>query len=591
MTHDFDHQKTMLRRDSTENQSTVTNQIIRLKPTTSDTGVPPSTQLRKAVFGGSLKYISGALCFLAAFAAAQMVWAEDRPPHPEIRLVRQGLRGEEAISALGTNLSQVALHIRKTPGELRELFRRDKGARLDDRGRVFYVCEGIVAPVVSGQTNLNDTTPSALLPLDQTFLLHSKLGSLKVIFLDFDGHTLSGNGWTASYNGGANIVAPPWDTDGNPAVFGNAERTAIQQIWLRVAEDYAAFDVDVTTEFPGETAMNRIDSFDSRYGTRALVSPIGYVFGNPGGIAFIGSFDDIGSFNKPALIFPENLGNSEKNIAEAISHEVGHNLGLSHDGVVGGTEYYTGQGNWAPIMGLGYNRPITQWSRGEYANANNTQDDLVVITQNGLVNRTDDFGSTLATATALLGNNITNTGIIGRNDVDFFSVQTGAGTAQITVTPWERGANLHLRVSLYNSAGTVITNREEIDSFNGVRAVAFNAPVSAGDNFVSIEGIGSGNPFTTGYSAYASQGSYTLTLTLPAGVSAPATVALNFYPGLTVTGSVGLNYRVEYADALTPNTWVTLTNFNPLPASPIFVLDPTPGTLARRSYRSLLLLP
>ena len=56
-----------------------------------------------------------------------------------------------------------------------------------------------------------------------------------------------------------------------------------------------------------------------------------------------------------------------------------------------------------------------------------------------------------------------------------------------------------------------------------------------------------------------------------------------------MTGTVGLKYRVEYATALTPNTWLTLTNLNPLSASPFFVLDPTPGTLASRFYRTVIL--
>jgi hypothetical protein len=72
-------------------------------------------------------------------------------------------------------------------------------------------------------------------------------------------------------------------------------------------------------------------------------------------------------------------------------------------------------------------------------------------------------------------------------------------------------------------------------------------------------------------------------------VGAAGQLALNIYPGMFLTGTVGLKYRVEYANALTPNTWVTLTNFTPLPASPIFVLDPTPGTLTSRFYRSVLL--
>jgi predicted Zn-dependent protease len=43
-------------------------------------------------------------------------------------------------------------------------------------------------------------------------------------------------------------------------------------------------------------------------------------------------------------------------IWEAASHELGHTLGLLHDGVApnpgnpAGTPYFWGQGNWAPIM-------------------------------------------------------------------------------------------------------------------------------------------------------------------------------------------------------------------------------------------------
>ena len=46
---------------------------------------------------------------------------------------------------------------------------------------------------------------------------------------------------------------------------------------------------------------------------------------------------------------------------EAASHEAGHNLGLSHDGTRK-TGYYAGHGDWAPIMGVGYYREVSQWS-------------------------------------------------------------------------------------------------------------------------------------------------------------------------------------------------------------------------------------
>ncbi|MGC3958955.1 MAG: zinc-dependent metalloprotease family protein [Verrucomicrobiota bacterium] len=466
-----------------------------------------------------------------------------RPALPELR-VRGGVRGEEAIQALGNRLPEVAAHYRKTEDELRGMLHRDKSLRLDVQGRLNYACEGMIAPVVSGAGE-ETILPAALAPLTDTFLLHSKPDSNRKIYLDFDGHTLITNAWTASYNGGTNIVAPPWNIEGSDSDFSDAERTLIQRVWLRVAEDFASFDVDVTTEYPGEAALTRANAGDQVYGIRALVSAISSYFGNYGGIAYVGVFDNTGDYNKPALIFPEKLSNNEKNIAEAISHEVGHTLGLSHDGISGGTEYYAGQNNWAPIMGVGYSKPIVQWSRGEYANANNTQNDLNVIQANGLSYRADDVGSTIATATVLNGLNVTNVGILERtNDVDFFSVQSLGGAATFTVTPWERGANVHFQLAVYDSAGTLLTNRQVADTTSGVMPVAINCTLAAGTFYVSVEGVGSGDPVTTGYSDYGSLGNYTFTASLPAPISvaaSPTNLAL-----IVVTNRLQLSWPADH---------------------------------------------
>ncbi len=441
---------------------------------------------------------------------------------PELH-IRGGAHGEEAIRALGDRLPEVAAHYHKSEAELRGLLRRDRSLRLDPQGRLHYCCDGLVVPAAGGETNVMGTA-AALFEASQTFLLHSRSNSNRKIFLDFDGHTLAGNAWTTDYNGGANIIAPPWDMDGDSANFNSTERTIIQQIWLRVAEDYAAFDVDVTTEFPGEAALTRSSVGDQAYGMRVLISPISSYIITAGGIAYVGVFDAFGNYNKPALVFPEWLNNSEKSIAEAISHEVGHTLGLSHDGVSGGDAYYSGQGNWAPIMGVGYSKPIVQWSRGEYANANNTENDLNVIQANGLAYRTDDVGNTIATAKVLSGLNVTNVGILERtDDVDFFSVQSLGGTATFTVTPWERGANVHFRLALHDAAGTLLTNREVADTSGGVQAVAINRVLAAGTFYVSVEGVGSGNALTTGYSDYGCLGNYTFTAVLPAPITVAAT--------------------------------------------------------------------
>ncbi len=68
---------------------------------------------------------------------------------------------------------------------------------------------------------------------------------------------------------------------------------------------------------------------------RVLISPISSYVGPYGGVAYIGVFDAIGDYYKPALVFPERLANGEKYIGEASSHENGHTLGLFHDGVTG----------------------------------------------------------------------------------------------------------------------------------------------------------------------------------------------------------------------------------------------------------------
>jgi hypothetical protein len=43
--------------------------------------------------------------------------------------------------------------------------------------------------------------------------------------------------------------------------------TQIQYIWQRVAEDFAPFDVDVTTQAPAPEALTRASSTDTVFGT------------------------------------------------------------------------------------------------------------------------------------------------------------------------------------------------------------------------------------------------------------------------------------------------------------------------------------
>jgi autotransporter-associated beta strand protein len=438
----------------------------------------------------------------------------DLPPgFPLVQLPAKA-KGEAAIQALGNKLPAIAAFYRVSEQQLKNLLRRDKTLWVDPRGQLFYVCDWEVDPKNIVPTQ-NVVTPLALVaPYDKTFTLHSRPGASKIIYLDFDGHDASATSW------GTDAIARPFDTDGNPSSFSNSERDVIQNAWQYVAEDFSIYDVDVTTEDPGVEALRKANTSDANYGIRVVIGGSSSDwYGSAGGVAYVGSFDS--SSDLPCWVFPKSLADNAKYIGEAISHETGHTLSLNHDGKdLNGvhTEYYSGQGNWAPIMGVGYYEPISQWSRGEYANANNLQDDLTAMLSRGISYRSDDHGNTNATATPLVGILFSTNGVIERtNDLDFFSFQTGAGKVSLTATPWALGPNLHLYLSLYDGTGTLITSTNSTDTSSGVQPVTLTATVPTGTYYLCVDGIGDGAPSTNGYSDFGSLGQYTITGTLPAG--------------------------------------------------------------------------
>ncbi len=441
-------------------------------------------------------------------------------------------------------------------------------------------------------TSQGPTTVTAVTSLSNTFLLHSNPFATKTIYLDFNGHILPANtGWTNSKNGGNAINAPAWSMDADNTTFSDAELIRIQAIWQRVAEDFAPFDVNVTTEFRGEEYLTRSSSSDQVYGMRALISPISSYFGSYGGIAYLDVFDNIGDAYKPALVFPENLGpNSEKYIAEAISHEIGHTLGLDHDGTA--TQgYYSGHGSgatgWASIMGVGYYQPLSQWSKGEYSGASQTQDDLSIITtNNGFGYRSDNAGNNALTLNdlGLLGQNASNPslmnvsqfGIIERSsDQDWFRFTTGTGAINLTIQSitqaWINNAgsfateyltqpngasNLDIWAGIYGSDGTtLIAQSNPTDLLN---ASFTNLFLNAGTYYVAIDGVGKGD-LITGYSDYGSLGQYAITGTIIGnGMTVTPTAGLT-----TTEGGGTATFTVVLNTAPTADVVITLSSSNP----------------------------
>lgn len=454
------------------------------------------------------------------------------PAHGPSQLLPERMRGESAIQAIGARLPDVAAANRMSVDELRRSLRADDQLWVDPTGALLFVDE-MLAIDDHDHDHDDEHGHEAALPADgattpafgdiapsDAFALHSRPGAERVIYLDFDGHDPKGSIWKDQ------SVAPPYDTDGAPSTFSDAERRVIIDVWRHVAEDFAPFAVNVTTQDPGIDAIRRTDLNDRLFGTRVAVTsgPTGNCTsaGGCGGVAYLSVFDRHGKqtdgrwthdLYQPAWVYSK--GTNAKYIAEAASHEAGHNLGLSHDGGTG-TGYYQGHNGWAPIMGVGYYQPVTQWSKGEYAGATEKQDDLAVMVSLGAPLAADDHGNTPATATLLSGTSIDVQGVIGTAaDVDAFRLDAGAGTLSLHAAPVGVGANLDIGLTLLDAAGAAVHTANPAGL-----AAGLDLSVAAGTYTLLVDGVGTGDP-TTGYSDYASLGRYRLTGSVPATTVTP----------------------------------------------------------------------
>ena len=129
----------------------------------------------------------------------------------------------------------------------------DDTAEIDTNDRLLYVETGFGAgPEATGPIPAEriPATPDAsgigspqFITFTDTFALHSKPGSTKTLYLDFDGVTTVGTYWNQRV-GIPSRTSPPYDSDGNPAQFSSTELANIQAIWDSVSEDFMPFDVD-----------------------------------------------------------------------------------------------------------------------------------------------------------------------------------------------------------------------------------------------------------------------------------------------------------------------------------------------------------
>jgi hypothetical protein len=350
------------------------------------------------------------------------------------------------------------------------------------------LCVNYASPAVAAVEEAPQTHPTNIpIPSYQTIIpLQSLPGATGVIYLDFDGEKGPFPGW-GNY-------------DAEPAIANNSQ---VFEVWRRVVEDFQGFTLNITTD------RAVFDAAPEGRRQHVLISPTNSAAPTAGGVAYIGSY------NWPGDTVCWAFYSTGKTAAEVISHEVGHTLGLSHDGrIIPNEGYYAGHGDgitgWAPIMGVGYYKNLTQWSKGEYANASNTEDDLSIIVSNNDVDyRDDDVGETLASARYLeiaANDSVSNEGIIeSTGDVDAFRFTTTGGLAALTFHAALTGPNLDILAELVDvGTGTVVAESNP----DQVVTASISQTLAAGEYLLRVRGVGRGDPQDIGYTDYGSLGTY-----------------------------------------------------------------------------------
>jgi len=447
-----------------------------------------------------------------------------------------------------------------------------------------------------------DVQPLAqVAPLTDTFTLHSKPGSAHTVFLDFGdfgAFDLTGTWWNSSYG-----VVPQQVHGWSPPGLTTAQRqTAIQQIWATVAEDYAPFDVDVTTEDPGSSALSYSGPDDTRFGTRVLITDDPDTATSPwtaicasscGGWSGIGTSTYAVPSGTTAdgtpyspdyydtdLVFANALSDNARYIGDAAAHESGHTFGLTHQGfTANGTtnDYYTGTTLWAPIMGASYTAAVAGWAHGEYPTASNQQDELSTITS-FLGLRADEAGDTAATAGSLLDlltvMGRTGVGVIGPNDADWYALNACTGTATISAKPAPTDPDLDIHLSVVDASGTVVASDDPATTASEVHTPVPNkpawytisyqpsgmdasvtTPLTAGPYYVVVRGGGSGaggaDEPVDGFTGYGSVGTYTVSVSgcseSSTAPSAPTALTLTAASGASTASGATLAWDAPVA--------------------------------------------
>ncbi len=323
-------------------------------------------------------------------------------------------------------------------------------------------------------------------------MLNSFSSAPTAIYLDFDGDASGSNPYSA--------VVDPYSEDTDGTTFNTSEQRNIYEAWREVASYFSIFDINVTTVQPP-----------------AATPKAWLAVGNniSGGYSYVG-------------VFPNTTPESWNNAGDArtrvsgLAHELGHNFGLQHQSTYDQwgvkTAEYAGSVDalHGPIMGIDYSGTIHKFFLGHNATSTGVttlQDDIAIIAAKiktyqapgGDGFRTDDFGNSIATASALPTSGAAqwSSAIIERmGDVDAFSFTSAGGAYALSAAP-DAPSGVDLKLEVYAADGTLIAAN---DGLNNVQELSMN--LAAGTYYALVSSHGN----------YGDIGSYFMSVSaLPAG--------------------------------------------------------------------------
>lgn len=369
--------------------------------------------------------------------------------------------------------------------------------------------------------------------------LSSLPGATRSLYLDFDGDfqtTWTRTDSNQTYN---NVNAGQFDLD-NTLGFSNAEASAMQKIWETVAEDYAPFNINVTTVVPPSFAngaavrvvMGGQFTAQLRTGPSTTINISGnrFIADNTGNLVDTSGYASVGSYSdaQPNVVYVfakyiNTWGTTDSEgrtrdlkyvMATTASHEAGHSFGLVHHG-----NYDVGTNITTPIMGSNTQGDRSLWS--SYGTNNNIQQ-----LTNLLGARADDYGNSYNTGTNFLfsntsliyGNSGSMKGIVSTaTDTDWFRFTSSGATFNFNVSTLQF-ANLDARVEIYritqNWWGTTTQLVYAVDP----QVNSFNPFSNLGASFAISLASGKYAAVVRSHGGYGDLGNYTLRISVPTQV-------------------------------------------------------------------------